>query len=407
MKKECNTMNTRILAVMFLAGAVCSCSDRLAIDPVKEVDVQISISAKTRPGEDGKDMYVVRKGETVQFDFKGGNTDAILFYSGEIGHEYRYRSRSEAEEGVQLSADITLKTNVRNYNSGTNFFSSLSYVKDPEGYEPEYIASAEWVRLDEAGLRQGKEDATDLTLKYSSTDLCSGGTAMFRIVAKSNAAQNNRLMLRQFELANTETRDYGYELDGVRVDRKKTRKSQIFKAMSLFDDSYRVSSDETAACWASYTPEFTIPEGYSLPVQNSRYYTWNVAELGLRYGEGSGMDWVRHNKVGQNIKCTYDIEVFEPVNPFVMEDGRQIDEPTEAMKKSPSESWIVSRIWNTRKVNRDEPTTVIKIKQMNMVWSYNYTFEETGCYVCTFVHQNQSIIETQQKVTEFKVIVIE
>ena len=63
MKKECNTMNTRILAVMFLAGAVCSCSDRLAIDPVKEVDVQISISAKTRPGEDGKDMYVVRKGE--------------------------------------------------------------------------------------------------------------------------------------------------------------------------------------------------------------------------------------------------------------------------------------------------------------------------------------------------------
>ena len=119
------------------------------------------------------------------------------------------------------------------------------------------------------------------------------------------------------------------------------------------------------------------------------------------------MDWVRQNKVGQNIKCTYDIEVFEPVNPFVMADGRQVDEPTEAMKKSPSESWIISRMWNTRKVQRDAPTTVIKIKQMNMVWNYSYTFAETGSYVCTFVHQNQSILHTQQKVTEFRIVVIE
>lgn len=400
-------MNIRILAVMLIAGTICSCSDRLAVDPVKKVDMQITISAKSRPGEDGKDVYIVRKGETVQFDFKGTQTDAILFWSGEIGHEYRYRSRSEAEEGVPLSADITLRTNVRDYHSGTKSSSSLSYVMNPEGYEQEHITSAEWVRLDEAGLRQGKEDATDLTLKYSSAELCSGGTAMFRIVAKSNTAQHNRLMLRQFELVNTETRDYGYELDGVKVERKKTRATQIFKAMSLFDDSYHVSSDETAACWASYTPEFTIPEGSSLPVHNSRYYTWNVAELGLRYGEGSGMDWVRQNTVGQDIKCTYDIEVFEPVKPFMMEDGSQMKAPTEAMKKSPSESWIVSRIWNTRKVQRDEPTTVIKIKQMNMVWNYTYAFAETGVYVCTFVHQNQSILETQQKVTEFRILVIE
>lgn len=391
---------------MLLVSVLYSCNDRLAVDPVKDVDIEVSISAQARQEENGV-VYVVRKGEVVQFDFEGAHTDAILFYSGEVGHEYRYRMRTEAGEEAVLAADVTLKTAVRNYDAGKKFSSSLSYMKNPQGYDPESIASAEWTRIDEGSLRKGKTDGNDHTLQFSSSDLCSGGEAMFRIVAKSNEAQANRLVLRQFELANTETRDYSYELDGVKVERKKTRKTQIFKAMSLFDDSYRVASDETAACWASYTPAQTIPEGAVLPVQNSRYYSWNVAELGLRYGEGSGLEWVRQNGIGQNIKCTYDIEVLEPVNPFVMEDGREVSSPSEAMKKSANESWIVSRAWNTRKVQRDEPTTILKIKSMNMLWNYTYTFAETGCYVCTFVHQNQSILETQQKVTEFKVIVVE
>ena len=44
---------------------------------------------------------------------------------------------------------------------------------------------------------------------------------------------------------------------------------------------------------------------------------------------------------------------------------------------------------------------------MSMVWNFSHTFLDKGLYTVTFVLNNQNRNETEEKVVEFKIIVID
>lgn len=409
-----------ILLVSLTGISFCSCSDDYNVDDISVVNLEITVDNALRFDE-GNQAYVTRLNDPVSFSFHGDIVDNILFYSGEIGHEYRYRNRAIAGPDAALKPTILIKTGLSSPKDekGAQFRFLVSHNLGE--YTEKAVAEAEWADVGTTDLRKGNRTTGDVTQYYyptlglqdknnlndDYTDWMSHDCVVYGIKAKSNESQYNRLKLSQFEVKNTETRDYGFTLDGTEINVKKSKDHRIFKALSPFDASFKVTNDATATSWASYTPERTVPEGTSESVPNSRLYTWNVAQMGLKYGEGSGYPWVKTNAAGQDIKCTYDTEVWEPNKNINLGNGTVGNVPTDAMKKQPSESWLVSRRHYTHQVSQDEVSNFVKIKSMSMVWNFSHTFLDKGMYTVTFVLNNQNRNDTNEKVIEFKIIVID
>lgn len=396
-------------AVILTAIVAVSCNKDLGLDVPKSVETTVTLANAMR-FDNASGCYVVKKDETVFFDFSGPKVDDILFFSGEIGHEYRYRNRTELTKDDEVSVKITSRTAVLNPKADGLCSFQLLCAKDLSSVTSAAVEKAEWEVLD-SDLRDGAISTADVTSTIDAQTIMpeylSANSVVYAVRAKSDEAEANRLRLREFNVVSTETRDYGYELDGVKVEKKGTRQTTLIKACTLFDDSYRAANDMTAACWASYTPAYTTPEGLGEEIPNSQYYVWNVAEIGLRYGEGSGYPIVKTNAVGQNIRCTYDLDVYEPTLPITLPDGRVLDTPSHPLKMQPSESWLVSRTHSPRQVARDELSNMIKNKAMGMVSSFSYSFQESGKFTATFHLDNQNISQTNEKVVEFNIIVVE
>ena len=394
-----------------------SCGDDFTLDAPEDVRLDVRIKGVTET-DPATGAYIINAGELVNFEFVGDKVDNILFYSGEIGMEYRYRNRGLAENGDNLQPTILIKTALSDVDASVKSKFTFMVTDGLKEYNKEAVEQAQW---DESAipLRNNNVATAAVTQYYTPKKGLQSSNVKddeyskwytnefvtYAIKAKSNTATKMRLQLQQFDVKNTETRDYSYTLDGVPISVKKTKDHQIFKAFSLFDASYKVANDMTAACWAGYTPLTTIKEGESSPVPNSQWYIWNVAELGLKYGEGSGYPWVKTNQAGQDIKCVYNTDIFVPNKNIVLPDGTITDTPTDEMKAEPSESWLISRNHYTKQVSKDAVTSYVKTKVMSMVWAHKYVFTSKGAYTMTFVINNQNVDETKEIVKEIKVIV--
>ena len=77
-----------------------ACSEKFNIDRPSPVNLSVSLEDPMRYDEE-TDTYIVRKEQPVSFVFDGDRVDNILFYSGELGYEYRYRHREIADEEVR------------------------------------------------------------------------------------------------------------------------------------------------------------------------------------------------------------------------------------------------------------------------------------------------------------------
>ena len=98
--------------ILLLAALAVTACDHDEI--YEEIDFQVQLSPAN----------TYRAGEPVQFLF-GGNADYIVFYSGETGHEYRFRNRTQvAPEDIE-SCELVVQLNGR---SGTPCMSA--YVTD-------------------------------------------------------------------------------------------------------------------------------------------------------------------------------------------------------------------------------------------------------------------------------------
>lgn len=413
--KSLKTILTAVAALLLHTA----CSEKFNIDRPSPVNLSVSLEDPMRYDEE-TDTYIVRKEQPVSFVFDGDRVDNILFYSGELGYEYRYRHREIADEEAVITPVISISTTLVNpdANVGTDFRLLTSY--NLAGYTEEAVRAADWKAAGDTDIRGGDKTTGEITEYWSPVSGVSAAPPAgedysgylnheyvnYAIVARSDEAEYNRLRVSSFAVSNEETRDYGYTLDGVVVDALRTRTSKIFDALSFYGDNFAVVNDETAVCFALYVPEETIVSGVSGPVPNSGIYAWNLAEMGLKYGEGSGYPWVKTNCLGQTIRCTYPMEVFEPVD-MQMPDGTVLETPSDAMKKQPAESWAISRRHHVRQVDQDEVSAYIKIKSMSMVWNFSYSFAEKGKYKSTFVVNNQNRNEGYENVYEFNIIVVD
>ncbi len=86
----------------------------------------------------------IKVGELITFKVENA-PDFLMFYSGEFGHQYKFRDRTEAEGTVTMSFK-----NAQKYGLGTNATGTLSVwvANDYDGSgTPEAVANATWTDL--------------------------------------------------------------------------------------------------------------------------------------------------------------------------------------------------------------------------------------------------------------------
>lgn len=415
------------VALFLLSVSICGCED---FDEANDLNFDMNVST-THEIDPETGAYVVSTTDNIEFTFHGDIVDNILFYSGSLGEECRYRNRWLADKDANIKPQVRIKTaalGLKNPATTSKFEFLIAFDNDiPQEYTDKAVAAAPWAHypLRSQSVNSGSavteyfdfnEGLAKTNGNFDYTNWLSHEEVVYGVRAKSNVASTNRLQLQEFYVSNTETRDYSYTLQGTAVNVRKSKEYVIFKDCSILDQNLRISNTETAASWGMYTPLETIKEGEETPVPNSQYYAWNSPEFGLKYGELTGSyPWVVTNKLGQNIRSVYSMEIFVPNQNFrdkdgnliLNADGKPISAPTVEMENEPSESWVVSGRHNIHKVMPDVPSSYVKTKSQSMMSSFNYSYAKIGkgLYTATFIINNQTHAATKEIVKEFKFLV--
>lgn len=400
---------------------VLSCNSQMdqVLDPS---GFQVTISNKNKI-DSLTGAYVINQNDTVRFAFNGYLVDNIVFYSGEMGQEFRYRNRWLADSLSNLTPSVELTSIVGDIDNTIGKAYSIGVSSNLKGFTNDSVVAANWSGLPLRSTVPTVGTSVVDKFNFVTTPTVPGTMALnikdwynqeevaFKVMAKSNKADKNRLTVTNFQVKNTESRDYSYtDPTGNKVAINYTKDYPIINPVSgnfaAFDALYRVTDAPYAASWAQYTPLKTIKEGETTEMPNSQWYCWNVAELGLKYGEGSGFPWVTTNKYGQLIRCTYNIEIFKPNINIPQDNGTIGTAPTAAMMLEPSESWLISRKVNTRLVAPDAATTVVKTKVKNLPTSQSVMYKNPGIYTASFYVYNQDINDSKAVVRQIKILVL-
>jgi hypothetical protein len=335
------------------------------------------------------DTIIVNVNEKLSFNFKDGNTDQILFYPGESGKEYRFAERSlyETSNGTKYESKVTVATAVNSFvsNIPTDFW--LKAVRGMTACTADDFKSA--TKTDLLKLRatatSGTQVVDNFVLSATSVPVdINAGDLSLAIVAKSADATKNLLSVTVagLTLTNTEVRDYGYSKNGVVVTNLKTV-------------SYPVITNVVASAgWGQYAPEKTTAPGASSEVNNAAGYSWNVGETGVSFAPAVTGGAISANANGIIPASNYPLAVTVPADAAkVVSDG-----------SAPSESWLLSRIVNTRTVKPDVATVVKRMDQSSLS-GYQYIYSERGVYKASVVGVNVGTNGVQKVVREFIVLV--
>lgn len=335
------------------------------------------------------DTIIVNINEKLTFNFTNGNTDQILFYSGESGKEYRFADRSLYKTGdaVSFESKVTVATSVNNFVSGIATDFTLKALKGLTNFSGTDIAAA--TKTDLLKLRSTSTSASQVIDSYvlnaSSVPLdMFVGEIGLAIVAKSADATKNMLSITAagVTVTNTEVRNYGFSKNGIVVTNQKTLTYPV------------ITNVLSAGAWAYYCPEKTIPPASLAEVQNAMGYAWNVGETGVNYAPTVTGGAVAPNANGIVPAISYPLSVTAPADP-----GKIVD-----VNSKPYESWLLSRIFNPLTVKPDA-ATIIKRTDQSSLLNYQYIYKERGVYKATFVGFNTGMKNSSMKVFEFVILV--
>jgi len=121
---------------MGLLGLLLPLQSCTEYESVEESNFEVVVSSKT-----------FKAGEPIAFTVNNA-PDFLNFYSGEAGHEYRYRERTQAEGAVSLSFQSSQQYGIKNNAVGTL---SLLYSKDYDGSGTvEAVSSATWTDISDS-----------------------------------------------------------------------------------------------------------------------------------------------------------------------------------------------------------------------------------------------------------------
>ena len=388
--------NIKIFFFALTAFLLSSCNDEraLVIAPdnfnVEVADYQKVIA----------DTFVVNVNEKLTFNFPDGCPDQILFYSGELGLEYRFGNRGNYQFGdsTKFESKIWVNTTVNSFDvASTRDYSFVSISGLGKSSASEFNAAT---KTELMKLRSGSVLATSVkdSIRITSTSTplnLFAGDLNIAIVAKSADATKNMLSITAlgFTVTNSEIRNYGYVKNGINLLNKKTI-------------SYpQISNTLSSTALGQYAPDSTIAPSQTAKVLNASAYNWNMGEIGeTRYlptpsikKDGtiiSGVVDIPLNLDSVKLATAYPISVTVPG--FV---ANRV-----AAGTAPSEAWLISRAVNPCAVTPDVPIIVKKVEQSSMLY-YQYIYKERGVYKASVVGYNVGTNGTAKVVREFVIIV--
>lgn len=362
-----------------------SCDDErsLAQDP-SSFEVKLSDYV-----EQIKDTIVVNVNEKITFNFTNGCTDQILFYSGELGAEYRFSQRNfyEAATGINYETKITVNTELKNFDAALSKEYSLIALTNLQTNNADGLSKA--TKTEIMKLRSNAAIQTALSESYtvnatSAPVALSLGDLNLAIVSKSADATKNMLSIPAagVEVTGTETRDYGYKMGALTVSNIKTKTNEL------------ITKVISTAAWAQHIPTKTIAPGSSLEVDNAIGYGWNLGELGVSYAPAVNGATMAPNANGVAIAVSYPVSVTAPVDPAKVVSAGQ----------SPSEAWLISRPFNFNAIKSDIATSIKRAESSTLKY-YQYIYKERGVYKASIVGINVGTSGTKKVVHEFIILV--
>lgn len=292
-------------------------------------------------------------GEPVEF-LLGGNADYLVFYSGETGHEYRFRNRTQvAPEDIE-NCELVLQLNGRNGTPCmtayvTDGFAGLNGADEEadlaaiNGMLTEEKDLAGWTKLD---LNDPEKNTEWATTQLDVTDL-----------------SNNFCVALHWNPKSIETSQRAYWVNvGVNVQFKGYEPRRLDSR--TLDLSAFSMNDEKAGARYILTTE-------------------NGVNGSMRYTGNSGLN----------------------TSEFVLTGSNKYDPSNEKTLPYAIDTWIIS---TPMALNLTKPDEGVSIKTLSETLnSYSYTFEKAGTYTVTFVATSGNYIDQSRDVKEFTVTIID
>lgn len=380
----------KILTLAIMSIGLVSCHQTLFEDLS---NVSVSVSESENVKYDGN-IITVKKGEAVNFNL-AGSPDFITFYSGELGHQYIYR---EAVEGnIDDIKSVKLKFNVwaqygankeTKENSTRGQMEIFFATQNPDG-TPVFPGLS----------RNFEEDSLLVETMY--------GTSWQEFIPVADMPNVPGDIYNKFTGSNTKYSSRDFEKDLTEYLGKK------FTLAFAFNREGKQGVPSTSV------------EGETI-LQS----TWHFEDMHLE------TTW----KNGNVTKVYADAFGLTPINmknKTVFEDHKDNEFQMPADKEYGSVKANVEGYWNFTNISagkidisgcaangiwkyswlvsdyidfsaKGQPDQGVKIKDINLpVTSYEHTYDKVGTYKATFVMSNENFDDSQQKLVEFVINVVE
>lgn len=291
------------------------------------------------------DKMVTTVGEPVTFSFDG-NPNFITLYSGEDGHRYAYRNRTELDPSEIESTTLSFKVQSQ-YGKQTDAF-HVYLSKDFPGLtkkdtigDRKLIQEHAWDEITEACGLAGADGKT-VTVKNFDLSAYQGGlTLAFRFMGNTQTTPQRTITVTGLVLKNTLINGSVTEVTGANM------------SFSCFDIN---PSNLDNNCYKTVTSG-SIVQG-----------TWSLINL-------------KDNKI-------------------IMQGGKD----TQATWAD-NDDWLIT---NSMKLNACNPDVGENVKDINRrVSSYSHTFSKAGTYTVTFLAGNSNVEGTKEVVKELTIEVKE
>lgn len=309
----------------------------------EEIDFQVQLAPTN----------TYRVGEPVQFLF-GGNADYLVFYSGETGHEYRFRNRTHvAPEDIE-NCELVVQLNGR---SGTPCMSA--YVTD----------------------------AFDgLTLADEAADLA---TMNGMLTGEKDLEGWTKLDLNDPE-KNTEWATTTLDVTDL---------SDNF-CLALHWNPKSIETSQRAY-WVSVGVNVKF-KGYEPRTLSSR--TLDMKAFSMN-DEKAGARYILTTENGVNGTMRYTGNTGLNVSEFVLTGSNKYDPSNDKTLPYAIDAWILSTPMSLNQVTPDEGESIKTLSES--LGSYSYTFGKPGTYTVTFVATSGNYIDQSSAVKELTVTIID
>lgn len=338
-----------MLASLSLVAVSCEKELNRSLD-----DAGVSVILNDEVISEGQ-IVSITKGSSVEFQIEG-SPDYVVFYSGEDGHRYLYRNRTELDTASIVTSVLSFTVEAA-YGNPEGIF-QVYYSHDFEGlYKDDFVAdstlveSSTWTELVpqeelpqvsygtasfDIDMKEHFGENMTIAIRYQSTDVTMAGSSQSR--------------LRFTEMGITNTMETGSTAEIGPSEFGFTALNMNYKDMTDSQLSTLPSSILTAATANKDTLQYVT-------VTNGARGFWNLSNI------GTGTLQMNSSNTSGDAR-TY--------------------------------TWLVS---DYLKVNACDPDEGVSIKTLSTsVDTYEYTYEDVGTYTATFVLTNANYKYSETKV---------